>query len=586
MTGTDHVAPAPVRPAEALRPQLRGLDGKDYAAYQSLRGRYALGPFELRLDRIPKDAYAPPGTGTFRLRAPWPATDLDDDLRSTATRSLALRDFIARRFASACRERAKGRRGTGNSGMITIAQPGVAVLDRSSVGLDGDHWEVRFFVGLPARGRAIDADLATAMLLEEVPVIARAALLPPALQPAEALHHVEAAEDAEALREQLAVHGLVAFLADGAILPRLSGVDSAPLPSPPAVPLSSPPELRVTVELPHAGRVTGMGIPEGVTVIVGGGFHGKTTLLRAIEEGIYDHAPGDGRELCVTDPAAVKVRAASGRHVAEIDISPYVRTLPDGTSTRRFTSENASGSTSQAASIAEALELDARVLLMDEDTSAANLMGRDARMQQLVPGDDEPLTGLVDHLPRLARHGISTVLVSGANGAFLDVADTVIQLRRFTALDVTAKAREVARGHPSSRAAETTHTPAPARRVVEPNGLDPTGEHGTPKISAPFATRLLYGKEEVDLTDVEQLLERAQTLAIGAAIDHARRYLDGHRCLAELVARVMTDIETRGVSALDTPGAGDLAGFRPFELAATLNRLRALRIAPAPRCDE
>jgi predicted ABC-class ATPase len=330
-----------------------------------------------------------------------------------------------------------------------------------------------------------------------------------------------------------------------------------------------------------------MGIPKGITVIVGGGFHGKTTLLRALEEGVYDHAPGDGRELCVTDQAAVKVRAASGRHVPRIDISPYVRALPDGTSTRRFTSENASGSTSQAASITEALELGARVLLMDEDTCAANLMARDARMQQLVPREDEPLTGLVDHLRRLARDGVSTVVVSGANGAFLDGADTVVQLRRFAALDVTEKARAVARDQPSSRVVEAeASAPAAARRVVEPGGLDPTGEYGTPRISAPVATRLLFGCEEVDLSDVEQLLERAQTLAVGAAIDRARRYVDGDRSLGEVIVRVMADVEAEGVSGLDAYSAGDLAAFRPFELAAALNRLRSFTLAVLSRRDE
>lgn len=578
MTGTRQEAAIPGRPVEALRAGLRGLHGKDYAAYQSLRGSYRVAPFELCLDRIPKDPYAPPGTGTFRLRVPWGMTGLEEDLLTTPTCALALRDFVARQFAAACRDHAKGRRGTGNSGVITIAQPGPAVLDRSSVATGNDELEVRFFVGLPARGRTIDADLAMEMLLEEIPAIARAALLPPALERGDALRHVNAAEDAEALRDHLDAHGLVTFVADGAILPRLSGVDPSRMPSPPAIPLFSPAELRVAVDLPHAGRVTGMGIPKGVTVIVGGGFHGKTTLLRAIEEGVYNHAAGDGRELCVTDPAAVKVRAGSGRYVPRIDISPYVRELPDGTSTAAFASENASGSTSQAASITEALELDARVLLMDEDTCAANFMARDGRMQRLVPRDDEPLTGFVDHLCRLAAEGVSTVLVSGATGAFLDVADTVIQMRQFTPLDITERARQVSREHPSSRAAEATRVPTPMRRIVEPGDLDPTSEHGTRRVSAPLATRLLFGQEEIDLSDVEQLLERAQTLAVGAALDHARQYVDGERSLPELIARVVTDIDADGVSALDAHGAGDLAGFRPFELAAALNRLRGLTI--------
>jgi len=165
------------------------------------------------------------------------------------------------------------------------------------------------------------------------------------------------------LRQQLPERGLVAFIPDGAILPRRSGVDERPLLAD-AVPFHSPETLRVEFTCPNRGLVTGMGIPAGVTLIVGGGYHGKSTLLRAIELGVYNHIPEDGRELVVTHPAAMKIRAEDGRSIASVDISPFINQLPQGRSTRQFSSTNASGSTSQAANIMEALEAEAKLLLV------------------------------------------------------------------------------------------------------------------------------------------------------------------------------------------------------------------------------
>ena len=176
------------------------------------------------------------------------------------------------------------------------------------------------------------------------------------------------------------------------LLPRRSGVDDRPLEGGGVVPFRSPESLRVVLQAPNAGSVPGMGVPVGVTLVVGGGFHGKSTLLRALEAGVYNHRPGDGRERVVSDPDTVKVRAEDGRAVAGVDISAFIDGLPLGQDTHHFTTPNASGSTSQAATIVEALESGAHALLVDEDTSATNFMLRDRRMQSLVPKDAEPIT--------------------------------------------------------------------------------------------------------------------------------------------------------------------------------------------------
>jgi predicted ABC-class ATPase len=441
--------------------------------------------------------------------------------------------------------------------------------------------EARLTVGLPARGRRIAGRAAATMLTGALPEVA-AALQASALDAGAVWRHVAAVEDAAHLRRQLPGLDLVAFLADGAVLPRRSGVDQRPLPADAAIPLQAPASLRVAVDLPHAGRIEGLGIPRGVTLIVGGGYHGKSTLLRAIERGVYDHVPGDGRELVVTDPAAVKIRAEDGRRVEAVDISPFIGELPGGRATTAFRSDDASGSTSQAAAIVEALEAGATALLMDEDTSATNILIRDARMQALVAPEHEPITPFVDRVRQLfAARGVSTVLVLGGSGDYLDVADTVIAMREFVPHEVTATARQVAADHPTRRRDEAPEPPAaPAPRYPEASSLDPgRGRHAV-KVTARGVRALQFGRQEIDLGALEQLVHPGQTRAIGAALVLVRDLCarDGLSVSAALAA-VADRLEAGGLDVLaHREPPGDLARFRPLELAGALNRLRGLRV--------
>jgi predicted ABC-class ATPase len=567
-----------VRPLDSLKPQLRGLNGKDYAAYQSLKGPYGSERFQRHLDQIPKDPYAPPGTGVFRVGVGRIDAGFPDLFFSSGERQLAFRDFLARRFHDACRRVCPGRRGTGNSGIITIERPGQEILNRSSIHVDEHIIEVRFFLGLPASGRKIDAVTAVSMIFQELPRIVGSALYAVNTDLDALEKHVHAFEDAELLRRQLPDLGLVAFVADGSLLPRSSGIDPRPLQEQTAAPFRSPDSLRRNVVLPHAGSVSGMGIPDGVTLIVGGGFHGKSTLLQALELGIYSHIPGDGRELCVCLPQAVKVRAASGRSVSGVDISAFINNLPLGQNTTLFSTENASGSTSQAAFVAESIEAGARVLLMDEDTCATNFMVRDGRMQQLVAREKEPITAFVNRVQQLSdEHGISTILVMGGSGDYFDVADCVIQMVDFEPRDVTESAREIVRASPYRRKREGgARFPRPKARSIDHSSFNPRNEYGHFRISARDPQHLMFGGTEIDLSDVEQLTETAQTRAIGRAIDYAKKYLDGYKPLTEVIARVMADMERGGLDLLDPKCTGNLAAFRGIDLACAINRLRDL----------
>jgi predicted ABC-class ATPase len=356
-------------------------------------------------------------------------------------------------------------------------------------------------------------------------------------------------------------------------------VDERPL-AEQAIPFKSPDSLSVTLTCPYAGEVTGMGIPHGITLIVGGGYHGKSTLLRAIEAGVYNHIPGDGRHQVVTDPAAVKVRAEDGRSIAGVDISPFIGSLPQGKSTQNFSTPNASGSTSQAANIIEAIEAGATALLVDEDTSATNFMIRDRRMQALIAKDREPITPFIDKVRQLyTDHGISTVLVMGGSGDYFDVADTVIAMDEFCPQDVTAQARAIAAEYKTERDPEGG--PSFGRitpRIIQPSSIDPSKGRHSVKLRARDVDQLQIGTEAIDLSAVEQLVEPGQVRAIAAAIVYAQRYhMAATTPLTEAITAVMADVEQYGLDCLTDWPMGDLVSFRGLELAAAINRLRTLR---------
>jgi predicted ABC-class ATPase len=555
---------------------LSRIDGRGYKAYKEITGEYALAGFRLLIDHAQGDPFAE----ASRVRALVPASTAQLpawSFASTARRTAAA-DFLNRALLAALRARSR-ERGSGNSGTLSVLTPGQEVLVRSSitVSADGDI-EARFRVGLPARGRTVLGGEAAAMLLDDVPGAVAAGLFMDRLDEAALRLHVETVEDAQALRNQLEARGLTAFVGDGARLPRASGIDDRPLDDAGVVPFSAPASLRVTLHAPNAGVIAGMGVPAGVTLIVGGGFHGKSTLLRAIERGVYDHVPGDGRECVVTHAAAVKVRAEDGRSVAGTDIANFIGRIPGGGDTRSFETGNASGSTSQAAAIVEALEVGARVLLLDEDTSATNFMIRDARMQALIASEHEPITPFIDRARQLAREqGVSSILVVGGSGDYFDVADHVIAMRDYVPLEVTADARRIAAEQPTRRLQEGGTWRPLRQRAPEPSSIDPSRGRRGVDIKAHSEARVMFGGAEVDLSAVEQLVEPAQARGIASALAHVRDdVIDGRRSVAGVTAAVLHIFGERGLDAFQQYPTGELATFRGFEFAAFLNRIRGL----------
>ncbi|MGD9344707.1 MAG: ABC-ATPase domain-containing protein [Candidatus Aminicenantes bacterium] len=568
-----------MRRKEDLKRILQRIDGKGYKAYRDIEGAFDFGDYRLFIDRAQGDPFASPSR--VRVRVDRAVAGFPEGTYKSRSREVALRDYITRTFDRACQRYGRGNRGTGNGGIIAIDRPGQEILERTSAFITPSWVEARFVVGLPAFGRRIAGRHAESIFFEEIPRILRAALLYESLDAEDLSIHTKTAEDADSLRESLDGLGIVAFAADGSVLPRASGIDPSPLTRGKIVPFRSPKSLRVEMERPNFGPITGMGIPKGVSLIVGGGYHGKSTLLNALEMGVYNHIPGDGREWVVSDSKAQKIRAEDGRRIEKVDISPFITNLPFGRTTHEFSTEDASGSTSQAANTIEALEGGARVLLIDEDTSATNFMIRDHRMQELVSKEREPITPFIDKIRQLSKDlGVSAILVIGGSGDYFDVADTVICMVEYIPHDMTVRAQEIAERYKAERRPEGGEFFGRiTSRIPLSGSFDPSKGRKDVKISAKGLKSILFGRHPIDLAAVEQLIDPSQTKALGDAIRYATLYMDGKRTMAEVIEAVLSDIEKKGLDVLSSSPVGDYAEFRGLELAAAINRLRTLAVS-------
>ena len=562
---------------EGLRSTLKRIDGKGYKAYKELEGRYDFGDFMLTVDHVQGDPFAQPSRISIYVASGTAA--LPEEFRSSDVRKTALEDCLARSLAASIRKAVKGRRGTGKSGQVRIETSGQQILRRNALiidsGSDSGSVDARITIGLPADGRRILAKEAEAIFFDELPRAVRNGLFFRNLSSEQIKKHVEASEDQTFLRGWLAKKGLMAFVADDSLLPRMSGVDDRPL-GKGAIPFRSPDSLSETVDLPNSGPVRGMAIPCGVTLIVGGGFHGKSTLLHALERGVYNHIPGDGRERVVTLPTAVKIRAEDGRIVSDVDISPFIDNLPLGRDTRNFSTENASGSTSQAANIMEALECDTKLLLIDEDTSATNFMIRDERMQALVARDKEPITPLLHRVRELYEEkGVSSIIVMGGSGDYFDVSDNVIMMDCYEPIEVTERAKSLARAVSAEKSATRLPPFGPERKRRPDIGrLSPARGNRDVKIDNRDIKTILYGEHLIDLTKVEQLVDMGQTRAIGLIIYYYAIKYASSKNIVEGLKCVFRDIEEKGLDILSPYKEGELALPRIFEVAAAINRIR------------
>ena len=561
-----------------LRSLLNRIDHRGYPAYKDTRGTYQFPGYVLSIDHVQGDPFASPSKVSVHVKGKTAA--FPQELYREAHQRIALQDELTRQFGRRAEQFAFKAKGSGKSGLISVSRCGQEVLERTTCRIDPSSGDIilRMEIGFPANGRTINARELEKILFDFVPECVKHALLYKNMDAKRLRSIIDLAEDQHYIREMLPKMGLCAFVADGSILPRESGISPRPMKG--GVKFRSPKELEVTMELPHRGKITGMGIRKGITLIVGGGYHGKSTLLKALELGVYDHIAGDGREYVITDHTAMKIRAEDGRSIRKTDISMFINDLPNGRDTVGFCTEDASGSTSQAANVVESIEAGASLLLIDEDTSATNFMIRDELMQRVIHRDMEPITPFIERIRELYEdYGISTVIVAGSSGAYFHIADTIIQMDRYVPKDITEYAKKEAESYPVITGPEVPAEKPDFRRCPQPS----PAFKGNDRIKMKTLSRegVMINKETIDLRYVEQIADSEQVTALGYCMRYAQKHiLNGRKDLRQVVEELEQVMEKGTLSALceSSSSVSCMAMPRKQEIFACFNRYRGLRL--------
>ncbi|MGN1166199.1 MAG: ABC-ATPase domain-containing protein [Lachnospiraceae bacterium] len=572
-----------MKTSDELKQLLYNIDRKGYPAYKETRGSYRFAKYILYIDHVQGDPFAAPSK--LHVEVPKKISGFPERLYDKKYKRIALQDHLTRLFEKQTQKYSFQAKGSGKSGILSVTRCGQEILERSACTVDEKtgNVTVRFEAGFPANGRSINAKELIKILFDFLPECVEHSLIYQKIDKDRTENAVKLSEDQEYIRKSLKKYNLVAFVADGSILPRESGVSGKPMKD--AIPFSSPESMKVTLNLPHKGEISGMGIKRGITLIVGGGYHGKSTLLKALEMGVYPHISGDGREYVITDADAVKIRAEDGRSIKHTDISMFISDLPNRKDTKAFYTQDASGSTSQAANVIESIEAGASAFFIDEDTSATNFMVRDELMQQVIHRDMEPITPFIERMGELfEKFGVSTVLVAGSSGAYFQVADRIIQMDRYIPKDITETAKKAALNYPGLQyPQEKAGIPEFFRTPKKNPGVY---HKGRIKIKTQGRDGVVLGKEMIDLRYVEQLADSEQLTTLGYMIRLLEEErLDGKASIQKLLDQLCMQIEKEGFPALlgknanaekDMPG--NLAMPRRMEMFACINRYRGLSL--------
>ncbi len=566
--------------ATELRNKLRSIDHKGYPAYKDLKGQYNFGDYVLSIDHVQGDPFASPSRLSVRVekaKAGFPAAYYD-----TKAKRITLQDHLTRLFGRQVAGGSFQAKGSGKSGLLSVSRCGQQVLERTAMRVKDGDLILRFEAGFPANGRTINARELEKMLFDILPDCVRRSLYYGKIDKEKLRQAICLCEDQQYIRQCLTERKLCAFIADGSVLPRESGVSERPMKN--GVPFRSPESLRITLDLPNKGAVSGMGIPQGITLFVGGGYHGKSTILQALQNGVYDHIAGDGRELVITDASAFKLRAEDGRSVTGVDISPFIKNLPNRKDTVHFSTEDASGSTSQAANLMEALESGSSLILIDEDTSATNFMVRDRLMAQVITPGEEPITPFISRVRGMYEDlGVSSVIVAGSSGAFFHMADTIIQMKEYVPIDITQKAKEAAAACEDRGAedADDARKFPPFNRKRCPGPDMALRKEDRIKMKAMGTSEISICKENVELRYLEQLKDQEQSMALAYLLKYAQlKMMDGRKDLRQIGDLLEEQLDGSGLESLFERGdvSSQLARPRKQEILACINRYRKLKI--------
>ena len=561
-----------------LRSLLNRIDHRGYPAYKDTKGAYQFPGYILSIDHVQGDPFASPSKVSVRVAGR--TAGFPQELYGGDHQRIALQDELTRQFGRRAEQFAFKAKGSGKSGLISVSRCTQEVLERTACRIDPKNGDIvlRMEIGFPANGRTINARELEKILFDFVPECVKYALFYKNMDAKRLRAIVDLAEDQHYIRGMLPQMGLCAFVANGSVLPRESGISPRPMKG--GVRFQSPKELEVAMDLPHKGKITGMGIRKGITLIVGGGYHGKSTLLKALELGVYDHIAGDGREYVITDNTAVKLRAEDGRSIQKTDISMFINDLPNGKDTVGFCTEDASGSTSQAANVVESIEAGTSLLLIDEDTSATNFMIRDELMQRVIHRDMEPITPFIERIRELYDdYGISTVIVAGSSGAYFHVADTIIQMDRYVPKDITAYAKKAAESYPAVSGPEAPAKKPDFQRC--PRAGKGFRENDRIKMKTMGREAVMINKETIDLRYVEQITDSEQVTALGYCMRYAQKHImDGRKDLRQIVDELERVMEKGTLAALceSSSSISCMAMPRRQEIFACFDRYRSLKM--------
>ena len=558
---------------KALYQKIRAFDGKNYGLYRSLEGKsWDFGDFSLDFLHVQGDPFAP--ASRILVTAPLKVLGFGSEWSGTFERKLAISDFLLRRLAKSVKEKYPDK-----NGAREIDEPGPEVLVRNALWVDNGELRACLQVRLPGEGRKIQAELAAEILTMVLPDLLSASLYctPQILQGLE--QHYAVLERRRLILEELPKRGLVAFVPDGAVLPRASGLSQDPLQG--AVPFAAPDELAVTLDV-GGESIRGMGIPKGVTVITGGAYHGKSTLLQALVRSVYPHVPGDGREGIVIDESAMRVGVEDGRYVRETDISPMVRDLPGGVSTKSFSTAGASGSTSEAANLMESMEMGCKTFLIDEDSSAVNFLIRDRRVRDLLGDDREPLIPLTDRIRQFAESGYSFILVAGACGDFLSLADNIVVMAEYKAecvqqpaVTLEARVPEPAEGADrvqGLQSAAPTRSFAGYTKILQAKVRPASAVERQVKVKLNGDTALQVGQLVADVSRAGLLVDRQQRVGAGYLLLNLLQNAEDVP-VCELAEKLCEKIRNVGFRNLPQGMSRYMSLPRPVDIVATLLRM-------------
>ena len=549
-----------------LEKQLTQINKKGYKTYQQLKNIYQYPTYTLHLDYIQKDPYAKPSKAHITIKQD--THKIPEKLYNTPPRKTALETIITQKFHQ---ETLKHK--YNHKAKITIPHNNQEILIRNNIEITKEKLTIYFNIGLPANGRRINSQEAQKLLNSILPQIIKNTCNYQKYDKEYLLKTVITNEDATYIRNNLKQKKIVTFIANNSILPRKTGNNDKPLKT--AKPFKTPETLKQEYITNNNTKIIGMGIPEGITIIIGGGYHGKTTLLESIQNGVYNHIYQDGREYTITDKTATKIKAENGRNIEKVNINSFISNTPNNINTKQFTTNNASGSTSQATNLIEAIEAGSKLILIDEDTSATNFMIQDPLMQEIITTQKEPITPLTDQIQNIKKQNISIIIVTGGTSQYLKYADTIIQMDNYQAQDITQKVKKILTKKkqnykPIEKKLEYT-TRKPAKNCINPY-------KGRKKVTKnKELNTILFGTEIIDIKDIEQLICHDQAQTISIILDYITKYIDSKTSIKEIILQVDKDIQEKGLNIL-SKNNHSLVYVRPIDIAAAINRIRSLKI--------